>query len=46
MVEERYAGLQQLGSATVAPVSPETAVLGGRMWWCGLRARSLPRSAR
>jgi 7-cyano-7-deazaguanine reductase len=27
MVEERYAGLQQLGSATVAPVSPETAVL-------------------
>ena len=27
MVEERYAGLQQLGSATQAPTSPESAVL-------------------
>jgi 7-cyano-7-deazaguanine reductase len=27
MVEERYAGLQQLGRAVAAPVSPETAVL-------------------
>lgn len=27
MVEQRYAGLQQLGSATVAPTSPEAAVL-------------------
>ena len=27
MVEERYAGLQQLGSAVEAPASPETAVL-------------------
>jgi 7-cyano-7-deazaguanine reductase len=27
MVEERYAGLQQLGSATAAPTSPQSAVL-------------------
>ena len=27
MVDERYAGLRQLGSATAAPASPETAVL-------------------
>jgi 7-cyano-7-deazaguanine reductase len=27
MVEERYAGLQQLGRATAAPTSPETAAL-------------------
>ncbi len=27
MVEERYAGLQQLGSATAAPSSPQSAVL-------------------
>ena len=27
MVEERYAGLQQLGSATAAPASPDAAVM-------------------